>query len=184
MIGPPPIVPREFVVPMKVETKDFILKPLGWNLTHLDFEAYMSSVAHLQATFDLDGDSLEIDGQRWPAGSDLEFAFVDTAWCQFEWQHLRSSFSYVALAPDESQEIACGYIFRSKREGFLIECQTWVRASLLDSGFDSTFYDWFRNWVETEWPYDPQSIAWPGRTITWDAWNALPNVLPDPWIIK
>lgn len=173
MLGPAPLVPREFETPMRVEGDGFVLVPLGWKHFMLDYECYMSSVEHLQATFDLDGDSLEIHGQRWPANSDVEFAFVDAAWCQFEWQHLRSSFTYAALTPREDKELGCGYIMRSKKKDFAVECQTWVRADELATGFDEIFYMWFRGWVERNWPFPADTIGWPGREITWDKWNQL-----------
>jgi hypothetical protein len=169
-------VSRDFEIPLRVEGDGFILVPLGWKHFMLDYECYMSSVEHLQGTFDLDGDSLEIDGQRWPANSDVEFAFVDAAWCQFEWQHLRSSFTYAALTEREDKELGCGYIMRSKKQPYAVECQTWVRADELENGFDEKFYRWFRHWVEETWPFDTDSIGWPGREISWDEWNRLPDV--------
>lgn len=176
MLGPAPLVSRDFDIPMRVETEKFVLVPLSWKHFNLDYECYMSSVEHLQTTFDLDGDSLEIDGERWPANSDVEFAFVDAAWCQFEWQHTRSSFTYVALTPSEDKELGAGYLMRSKKQPYAVECQTWVRADELKNGFDVDFYRWFRDWVETTWPFPSEQIGWPGREITWQAWNALPDV--------
>lgn len=176
MLGPAPLVSREFDVPMRVETERFVLMPLASKHFLLDYEAYMTSVEHLQSTFDLDGDSLVIDGQRWPAGSDIEFAFVDASWCQFEWQHLRSSFTYAAFTLAEDKELGCGYIMRSKKEPYAIECQTWVRADELINGFDEEFYGWFRSWVEQIWPFPADQIGWPGREISWDEWNRLPSV--------
>ena len=176
MLGPAPLVSRDFEVPLRVETDRFVLVPLGWKQFGLDYESYMSSVKHLQATFDLDGDSLEIAGERWPANSDLEFAFVDAAWCQFEWQHLRSSFTYAALTSAEDKELGCGYIMRSKKQGFAVECQTWVRADEVATVFDAEFHRWFRGWVEQTWPFPADQIGWPGREIPWDEWNHLPDI--------
>jgi len=175
MIGPPPLVPSSFSIPMRVETPDFVLVPLRWDRFHLDFESYMSSVPHLQSTFDLDGSSLELGGQRWPANSDLEFAAIDAAWCQFEWQITRSSFTYTALDREEQQQIACGYIFRSFKVGYHVECQTWVRADRLQSGFDQTFFAWFRSWIDAAWPFASLNVAYPGRDIPWPEWNRIPS---------
>ena len=180
MIGPQPIVPLSFQVPVRVETDEFVVRPLAMERFHLDFESYMSSVEHLQRTWDLDGSDLTLDGERWPANSDIEFAAVDAAWCQFEWQILRSSFTYTALTKDERQQLGCGYIFRSSKQGYDLECQTWVRASRVADGFDQRWFDWFRNWVETEWPYKSLTIGWPGREIGWDEWNAIPRIGWDP----
>lgn len=176
MLGPAPIVPRDFDIPLSVPTDKFTLVPLSLKHFMLDYECYMSSVGHLQQTFDLDGDSLFIDGGRWPANSDIEFAVIDASWCQFEWQHLRSSFTYAALTPAEDKELGCGYIMRSKKKPYLIECQTWVRADMLAEGFDQEFHQWFKGWVEDWWPFPAESVGWPGRDISWNDWNALPDV--------
>ncbi|MCV7301208.1 hypothetical protein H7J93_16435 [Mycobacterium barrassiae] len=176
MLGPAPIVPRNFDVPLEVRTEKFTLRPLSWKHFMLDYECYMSSVEHLQQTFDLDGDGLFIDGERWPANSDVEFAFIDASWCQFEWQHLRSSFTYAAFTPAEDKELGCGYIMRSKKRPYLVECQTWVRADMLAERFDQEFHSWFKSWVEQSWPFDPENVGWPGREISWDDWNALPDI--------
>lgn len=176
MLGPGSLVSHDFEIPLRVAGDGFVLVPLGWKHFMLDYECYMSSVEHLQATFDLDGDSLEIDGKRWPANSSVEFAFVDAAWSQFEWQHLRSSFTYAALTPGEDKELGCGYIMRSKKEPYAVECQTWVRADELANGFDERFHQWFRKWVEQTWPFDTDLIGWPGREISWEDWNQLPDV--------
>ncbi len=50
MIGPPPLVPSWYKIPMRVETPDFVLVPLRMDRFYLDFEAYMSSIGHLQKT--------------------------------------------------------------------------------------------------------------------------------------
>jgi hypothetical protein len=175
MIGSPPLVPRSFEIPLRVETDRFVLVPLSAKLFPLDFDAYMTSVEHLQQTFDVDVDPLHLGGEHWPAGSDIEFALVDAAWCQFEWQHLRSSFTYVPLSPDESRSLGAGYIMPCKKPGFDIECQTWVRADEAARGFDEEFYEWFRGWVDEAWPFAGLQIGCPGREIPWDEWNAVPD---------
>src|SRR5688500_8989327 len=45
------LVPADFNVPTLVETADFKIVPLGPELAKVDFEAYMSSIEHLQQTF-------------------------------------------------------------------------------------------------------------------------------------
>ncbi|MGF1661555.1 MAG: hypothetical protein ACFCVG_03635 [Kineosporiaceae bacterium] len=181
MIGHPPLVPPWFDVPRRVEADRFVLVPLTWRLFPLDFECYMSSVQHLQATFDLDGASLELGGERWPANSDLEFAHVDAAWCQFEAEHLRSSFTYVPLTPAGDRQLGAGYIFPSKKAAFRVECQTWVRADEAARGFDAWFYRWFRRWVEDTWPFRAEDIGWPGREIPWEEWNELEPLQRPAW---
>jgi hypothetical protein len=154
-----------------------VVVPLGWKGFLLDFESYMSSVEHLQATFDLQDGSLTLDGQRWPAGVGPEGAFVDAAWSQFEWEYLRSSFTYVVLTRAGDRQLGAGYISWSNKVGYRVECQTWVRADEAAKGFDEELYLWFRDWVEKYWPFNPRDIGWPGRVISWDDWNALPDIL-------
>src|ERR1700712_6032342 len=45
------LVPEDFKVPILVEAPGFKLVPLGPDLVKVDFDAYMSSVEHLQKTF-------------------------------------------------------------------------------------------------------------------------------------
>jgi hypothetical protein len=176
MLGPSPLVPPWFEVPLRVDTEEFVLVPLTWNGFHHDFESYMSSVEHLQSTFDLDAvNPFVVDGARWPANTSLELAFIDAAWQQFESEVIRSSFCYCVKDIQESRQLGCGYIFHSDKSGYEVECHTWVRADMLESGFDETFYSWFRNWVENEWPFSAMTVVWPGRDISWNDWNSLPN---------
>ncbi len=175
MFGPRPLVSETFEIPLRVETNEFVLCPLTIERFHLDYESYMSSVEHLQRTFDLEPKRMVLNGDTdvWPANSDLEFAVLDAAWCHFEWKIWRSSFTYTALSKNETIQLGCGYIFPSHKMGYDVLCQTWVRADQLERGFDTEFYEWFRSWVEDEWPFDGKSIAWPGRELPWEEWNAI-----------
>jgi len=175
MIGRRPMVPESFEVPEFVETESFILRPLTWDGFPLDYEAYMSSVEHLQRTFDLDDEPLTLSGERWPANSDMEFAVLDAAWCHMEWKIFRSSFTYCARNKAETRQLGCGYIFPSLKQGFDVECQTWVRVDEFERGMDPEFYEWFRAWVEDVWPFEGQTVGWPGREISWAEWNATPE---------
>lgn len=177
MVGIPPLVPASFEVPRLVETQSFDLVPLEWRHAFRDFEAYSSSVEHLQSTFDLNTGSLRIGPEKWPAKVDLDTAFIDAAWSQFENFFLHSSFTFSAVDKTHTRQLGCGYISWSNKVGYHVECQTWVRADCLSAGFDDSFYNWFRNWVEQSWPFDADEIGWPGRTIPWTEWNQLPDLL-------
>lgn len=176
MFGPRPLVPKAFEIPLRVVTEDFVLRPLEVGRFHLDYESYMASVEHLQRTFDLDDDPIELTGEeRWPAGSDLEFGLFDAGWSHMEWKIFRSSFTYTILNLEETRQLGAGYIFPSHKDGSDILCQTWVRADEYERGLDDTFYAWFRAWVEEVWPFDGLTIVWPGREISWEDWNATPD---------
>src|SRR6187551_3086118 len=47
----PSFVPEAFAPPTLVETAGFKLVPLGPGVVKVDFDAYMSSIEHLQRTF-------------------------------------------------------------------------------------------------------------------------------------
>lgn len=49
--SPSPFVPVDFTVPTLIEGSGFRLVPLGPALVKVDFDAYMSSIEHLQKTF-------------------------------------------------------------------------------------------------------------------------------------
>jgi hypothetical protein len=161
------LVPDDFEVPERVEGGDFVVVPLERSLLALDYEAYMSSIAHLRDTYSAD------DPERWPEGVTPDLAFVDLAWCEYERAH-RSTFAYAVLDSAETRERGCVYVFPCHKQGYDAECRCWVRESELADGFDSALEDWFRGWIETAWPFDPERVAWPGRGIDWDAWAALP----------
>lgn len=175
MLGPTPLVPQSFEIPLRVETELFTLRPLTLDRFYLDYECYMSSIEHLQRTFDLDGDPIVQDGAVWPANSDLEFAVIDAAWCHMEWKFFRSSFTYTALDKRERRQLGCGYIFPCHKEGYDILCETWIRSDQLDTHFGQVFPTWFRDWVNTAWPFADRVVGWPGVEITWEAWNEIPN---------
>lgn len=44
-------IPADFEPPILVETEKFKLVPLGPELVKIDFDAYMSSIEHIQTTF-------------------------------------------------------------------------------------------------------------------------------------
>jgi hypothetical protein len=181
MFGPLPIVPWDFELPERVVTQDFVLRPLSLDLFHLDFEAYNASREHLQQTFNLDGvpfgpaENRDAGAERWPAGTDVEFGLIGAAWCHYEWKYLRSSFTYSILDAEERRELGNAYVYPCHKADYDICCQSWVRTDLLASGFDDSFHDWFRHWVDDVWPFEELRVGWPGRTVTWEDWNALPN---------
>ncbi|HSG88807.1 MAG TPA: hypothetical protein VLA56_06320, partial [Pseudomonadales bacterium] len=44
-------IPDDFEAPVRVEAEGFQVVPLGPELVQIDFDAYMSSIEHLQKTF-------------------------------------------------------------------------------------------------------------------------------------
>ena len=95
-------LPREFIVPAVVETARFRLRSITIHDAFRDYDAVMSSRAHLWERFGA------IWG--WPAADlSLEQNIIDLAWHQKEFQ-LRSSFDFAVMSLDETRLLGCVYV--------------------------------------------------------------------------
>ncbi|MEO0590924.1 MAG: twin-arginine translocation pathway signal protein [Pseudomonadota bacterium] len=156
-------VAADFAVPTLVETEGFKIVPLGPDLAEIDYEAYMSSIEHLQETF--------TRSTGWPnEGLTDEDAIKDmeTEAARFE---ARTSFAYAVLTPDGTRELGCIYVYPSPVDGYDAMVRLWVTKAEFDAGFDEELYAWAQEWVAKDWPFE--SVAYPGRAITWEEWDAL-----------
>ena len=147
-----PFVPPDFVVPLRLEHPDFILRPLLISDVVKDYDAVMSSIEHLQGTF----------GSRWSWPSpDLTFEqdLIDLGWHHKEFQR-RRSFAYTVMAPDEAQCLGCAYIYPSEIEGFDADAFCLIRASHAHR-LDRPLFETLRTWLQTAWPF--RRVAFPGR---------------------
>src|SRR5258708_3517939 len=97
-----PLVPKDFQVPVKLQTQDFIIRKLCFNDAELDYKAVMSSINVIKQT----------RGGNWPT-SDLSFLDdqIDLAWHQREFEN-KSSFAYTVISPDESECLGCLYLYQ------------------------------------------------------------------------
>ena len=155
-------LPESFDPPETVETDRFLLRILGPADLAKDFDAYMSSVEHLQGVFG--------PGETWPRGVTIEDALIDVCWCNMEFK-LRSSCSYGVHTLDDSQELGSLYVFPCTKKGYDARLNCWVRASAAARGFDDELFQWGKRWVAAEWPFE--SVAYPGREIDWGDWEKL-----------
>ncbi|MFM9936640.1 MAG: twin-arginine translocation pathway signal protein [Novosphingobium sp.] len=158
-----PLVAPDFQVPTLVETAQFKVVPLGPALVKIDFDAYMSSVEHLQKTFTRSPD--------WPhAGISDSDAMKDmeTEAARFR---ARTSFAYSVLTPDGKRERGCIYVSPSPVPGYDAQVLIWVTKAEYDAGFDAELYGWASQWVKAAWPF--RRVAYPGRAINWGTWDAL-----------
>jgi hypothetical protein len=169
--APPPaasFVAPDFAVPMLVETHDFKLVPLGPALVDIDYAAYMSSIAHLQQSF--------TRSTSWPReGITAAEAMADmkNEAARFE---SRRSFAYAVLTPDGTRERGCIYVAPSPVPGYGAVVRLWVTKAEYDAGFDAELYAWARGWMASAWPF--ASVAFPGRAIAWEEWDALNKARP------
>lgn len=158
-----PFVPPAFSVPTLVEAKTFKLVPLGPDLVKIDFDAYMSSIDHLQQTFTRSTD--------WPhANISAADAMLDMQTEQARFQG-RVSFAYAVLTPDGQRERGSVYVAPSTVPGYDAVVRMWVTKAEYDAGFDAELYAWVTDWVRQSWPF--AKIAYPGRAIDWASWDAM-----------
>ncbi|MBO9574607.1 MAG: twin-arginine translocation pathway signal protein [Sphingobium sp.] len=159
----PWLVPADFNVPTRVEAKDFKLVPLGPEVVQLDFDAYMSSIEHLQKTFSR--------SMRWPR-TDITHADamrdMEDEQARFK---SRKSFAFAVLTPDGSRERGSVYVSPSPVEGYDAVVRMWVTKADYDTGFDAELYKWVTGWIQKDWPF--RKVAYPGRSIDWTSWDPM-----------
>jgi hypothetical protein len=161
--APAPLVPAGFAVPTLAEGPGFKLVPLGPALVKIDYDAYMSSIDHLQKTFTRSTD--------WPtAGITDADAMKDMETEQGRFQR-RESFAYGVLTPDGRRERGSVYVSPSPVPGYDAVVRMWVTKADYDAGFDAELYKWVTGWVQKQWPF--AKVAYPGRAIDWATWDAL-----------
>lgn len=158
-----PFVPADFRVPEALETNEFRLRMLTVNDVVKDYDAVMTSVEHLKTVFP-DSD--------WPEGLTLEQDLIDLGWHQKEFQ-MRRSFAYTVVTPSESMVTGCVYINPTSKRGYDAVVYLWARQSELGGGLETRLHTAVKEWVAKEWPF--KSVAYPGREIGWDAWQAIPE---------
>jgi hypothetical protein len=159
----PTLVPVDFEVPTLAQGPGFKLVPLGPPLVKIDFDAYMSSIDHLQNTFTRSTD--------WPhAGLTDADAMKDMEGEQARFQ-ARKSFAYGVLTLDGKRERGSVYVSPSPVPGYDAVVRLWVTKAEYDAGFDAELYAWVQAWVAKEWPF--ARVAYPGRAIAWGQWDAL-----------
>jgi len=159
----PSFIPANFSPPTRIETPNFTLVPLSPAVVKLDFDAYMSSIEHLQKSFSR--------STKWPrAGISDADAMLDMQTEQARFK-ARKSFDYSVLTPDGSRERGSVYVSPSPVAGYDAVVRLWVTKADYDAGFDAELYEWVANWVRKDWPF--RKVAYPGRSIDWATWDAM-----------
>jgi hypothetical protein len=156
-------VPTNFNPPTRVETGQFRVVPLGPDLVKIDFDAYMSSIEHLQKTF--------TRSAEWPhSGISDADAMRDMETEQARFRN-RESFAYAVLTKDGRRERGSVYVYPSPVPGYDAMVRLWVTKAEYDAGFDAELFAWVTTWMQRDWPF--ANIAYPGRSISWEKWDLL-----------
>ena len=149
----------EFVVPERLETENFFLRPILASDDRLDYDAVMESKEFLrlweQTTWPEDDFTVEANRE------DLDM---------LERRHAENgAFTYTVLTDDETECLGCVYIIATNARMFANATVTpvgdrswddyeatvyfWVRRSRLESGLDRTLLESLRRWFEAEWGF-------------------------------
>jgi hypothetical protein len=97
---------------------------------------------------------------------------IDLGWHQKEFQ-TRRSFAYTVVHPGEARVLGCAYILPTHKQGYDAEVYLWARQSELAGGLEERLYAAIQAWIAADWPF--RHVAFPGRSIAWETWRALPD---------
>ena len=136
-------VPDSFEPPLRLETEEFVLEPLGPQHNEPDYAAWTSSMEHIHA-------SPGWAEGKWPRRDDArrEPADLERHARDFE---ARSGFTYTVLAPDDGDVIGCVYIYPAKADEHDASVRSWVRADRAE--LDVPLRDAVRAWLREAWPF-------------------------------
>jgi hypothetical protein len=139
------LVPESFDVPATLEHERFRLRMLTVDDVVKDFDAICNRVDHQGSP-------------QPPFVPTVTQNLVDLGWHQKEF-HLRRSFAYTIVAPDESRVLGCAYINPSETHDASV--RMWVRRNAWEDGLDPLVEAALRDWLEREWPFE--TVDWGAR---------------------
>jgi hypothetical protein len=141
-------VPLDFVVPLRLETPQFVLEPLGPQHNEPDYAAWSSSMEHIHATPGW-------EDSKWPRDMTLEENRADLERHAADFES-RTGFTYTVLSPD-GDVIGCVYIYPDKEEAVDARVLSWVRAS--EAELDAPLWRAVSGWVDSDWPFERVEYA-------------------------
>ena len=134
---------NSFAVPSKVEASNFFLRALTIQDVVKDYDAVMTSRAHLWRRFG------EVWG--WPAENlTLEQDIIDLAWHQKEFE-LKNSFAYTVISLDQSKVLGCVYLYPASSENLDADVWFWARESELESNLEEDIKVFLTVWLNNAW---------------------------------
>src|SRR3954452_13719510 len=112
-------VPGDFSVPLRLETSDFVLEPLGPEHNEQDYDAWTSSMEHIAGT----------PGFPWGSWPREMTADENRAALHRHADDLRkgTGFTYAVLDPSHRDVIGCVYICPLRDSDDTVIVQSWVR---------------------------------------------------------
>jgi RimJ/RimL family protein N-acetyltransferase len=135
-------VPRDFDVPLRLETPRFTLEPLGPQHNEPDYAAWSSSREHIHATPGWEDSS-------WPDDRSLEDNLRDLEGHARDFDE-RSGFTYTVLDRD-GDVVGCVYIYPDRDRAHDARVSSWVRASRAE--LDVPLWRAVSDWLASDWPF-------------------------------
>jgi RimJ/RimL family protein N-acetyltransferase len=142
-------VPRDFDVPRRLETPQFVLEPLGPEHNEQDYDAWTSSMDHIAATPGW-GDG------RWPREMTLTENRADLQRHADDFRN-RRGFTYTVLDPASREVIGCVYIYPLPDSDDDARALSWVRAS--HAALDVPLWRAVSDWLASDWPFGSVEYA-------------------------
>jgi RimJ/RimL family protein N-acetyltransferase len=142
-------VPDDFDVPPGIVTDAFLLEPLGPQHNDDDYDAWSTSMEHIQATPGWGEGS-------WPRPMTLEENLRDL---QMHAGHFaeRRGFTYTVLDPQTRRVIGCLYIYPAKDDVHDARVRSWVRATHAE--LDVPLRRAVAGWLVERWPFHDVEYA-------------------------
>ena len=150
----PELVPTGFVVPLTLETSEFVLEPLGPQHNEPDYDAWTSSLEHIRATPGF-GDS------SWPHEMTLDENRADLQRHADDFGN-RVGFTYTVLDPANRAVIGCVYIYPARHGSHDANVSSWVRAT--HASLDTPLWRAVSEWLASVWPF--RSVEYAPRVET------------------
>ena len=141
-------VPVDFDVPLRLETPQFRLEPLGPEHNDADYRAWSSSIEHIHATPGWEKSS-------WPREMTLGENRADLQRHADDFEN-RSGFTYTVLEPG-GDVVGCVYIYPPKDDRHDVQVESWVRASHAD--LDEPLWRAVSDWLAAGWPFEKVDYA-------------------------
>jgi RimJ/RimL family protein N-acetyltransferase len=142
-------VPPDFDVPLRLETPQFRLEPLGPEHNEQDYEAWTSSREHIHSTPGWETSTWPREMTPDDNRADLQRHADDFA--------NRRGFTYTVLEPVRGDVIGCVYIYPLPDGGDDARTLSWVRASHAE--LDRPLWRAVSDWLASDWPFGSVEYA-------------------------
>jgi len=142
-------VSPDFDAPLRLDTPQFVLEPLGPEHNDRDYDAWTSSMDHIRATPGWEESS-------WPHEMTPDENRADLQRHADDFRN-RTGFTYTVLDPASGDVIGCVYIYPRRDSDVDARTRSWVRASHAE--VDTPLWRAVSEWLASDWPFGSVEYA-------------------------